>query len=167
MTERAKRAPAFGTPLLVRCESVRVVGAKHGTEYVYRQKPLDRRRYVEHDFIEADEWPGIAIPEHWADTPEGWPIEPIPNGHAVLRARRLEFPAWQVGIFVGRTKLSEGVVVTGKTERGGRTGMLDERRQVEFYEVAFQPAGQGRGCIALVHPRDAKPLPKKPTTDDG
>lgn len=150
---------AFGTPLLVRAEIARIVGAHSDAGYLFRQKPLDRRRYALYDFDDTvspdTAWPGRAIPEDWAETPLGWEVEPSPNGRAVLRARRVMLATAQTGLYLGHIRLSEGTIA----ERSGKANQLVEQRRVDLYEVALTPLARGRARLTLVHPLDASEFP--------
>jgi hypothetical protein len=150
--------------VLVRAQIVRVIGARRDGKMLFRQKPLDRRRYARFD-LETDEWPGAAVPTDWVETPDGWQLEPSPNGHAVLRCRRIEFDPPQTGIVIGNTALPEGTIVQeSHPDTPWSKGSQIDRRQVDLYEIAMPPNGAGglyanRARIILAHAFDVTKMP--------
>lgn len=150
----------FGTELLIRAEVVRIVGRRTDGGVEFRQKPIDRKRFSHYDFDAGiDDWPGIAVPAELAPPPPVWQLEPSLNGHAVLRCRRIPFAAPIVGLWVGRARLAEGTIMDNDAP-APRNGTLEDRRWIEFHEVALPPGGHGRARIALVLPYDASEIPR-------
>lgn len=154
----------YSTMVLVRAQIVRFVGASHDDGPRFRQKPKDRSRYARFDTM-TTEWPGVPVPAEWAVTPEGWELEPAPNGHAVLRCRRLEFTPPQSGIVIGVTWLAEGTIVTDTDpDLPWFKGTAVDRRLVTMYEIAMPPNGSSgryanRARIILAHELDVVELP--------
>lgn len=147
--------------MLFQAEIVRVVGAHHGDEYVFAQKKMDRRRYATYTLKGQQEWPGVAVPAEWAETPPLWELEPMPNGNALVRCRRLKFLTPITGIFVGSTRTAEGTLRETETDdkRPWRRNELEDLRWLDLYEIATAPTQRGRGRLVLVHPLDATVIP--------
>lgn len=152
----------FGTRVLVRAEVTRVIGTHAGDVNTFKQKVLDTRRYGTYLFRDNPvTWPGVAIPADWADTPPEWDIEPMPNGNAVVRFRRIALQTPAMGIYMGITRLAEGTLIgcSEEDERPWRKRELANQRWVDLWEIAAPPTRNGRGRITLVHPFDAQVVP--------
>lgn len=146
----------YGTVVLVRAKIIRVVGETRDGQPFFEHKPGDRHAYGRVKGSWSD-WPGHALPFDWGeDVGADWPLEPIPNGHPVVRCRRFELNPQPRGIVIGARHLFEYVVVDGR--------LVEERRRIDLCEVALPPAGKrglhkDRSRLVLVHPLDAAPVP--------
>lgn len=151
----------FGTPMLVRAEVVRVIGTHEGEVFNFKQKTLDVKRYGSYAFKDTTSWPGVAIPAELADTPAFWKVEPMPNGNALVRCRRMALQTPVTGLYLGTTRLAEGTLIASSDidRRPWRKRELDDRRWIEFYEVGAPPTRNGRARLTLVHPYDAQVIP--------
>lgn len=152
----------FGTPVLVRAEIVRIIATHEPTGNNFKQKALDVKRYGAYKIKDRTTWPGVAIPVELADTPPDWEIEPMPNGNAVMRCRRIELQMPMMGLYLGVARIAEGTLV----QRGPNNKRpswsareLDDRRWLELYEIGAPPTRNGRGRMTLVHPFDAQVVP--------
>lgn len=158
--------PEFATPMLVRAVIVRIVGTHEGAHYVFKQKKVDVRRYGTYELPDAEAWPGVAIPPELAETPPFWPIEPMPNGNAVMRCRRMALQTPVMGVYLGSCRMAEGTLVerspTNKRPAWSARE-LDDRRWHELYEIAAPPVRNGRARVTLVHPYDTQALPMSMT----
>lgn len=151
----------FGTRVLVRAEIARVIGTHIGDIFTFKQKVLDTRRYSTYPLKSPKSWPGVAIPSDWADTPPEFDVEPMPNGNAIVRFRRIALQTPAMGIYMGTTRLSEGTLIgcSEEDERPWRKRELANKRWVDLWEVAAPPTRNGRGRVTLVHPFDAQVVP--------
>lgn len=145
---------SYGTIVLVRAKIIRVVGDTHEDRKRFRQQISDRRVYGREDRMWT-EWPGISLPLDWADATDGWQLEPVPNGHPVVRCRRFELDEPARGIVIGARHLYEYTAVDGARE---------DYRRVDLCEIALPPAGKrglhkDRTRLVLAHPHDAGPVP--------
>lgn len=153
--------PEFGTPMLVRAEVVRIIGSHEGDVYRFKQKTLDIKRWGTYSFKDTETWPGVAIPAELADTPAFWKVEPMPNGNAVMRCRRIALQTPAMGLYAGTTRMAEGTLITSTDEqrRPWRKRELDDKRWLDLYEILFPPTRNGRARLTLVHPFDIQALP--------
>lgn len=156
-----RESPAFGTPVLVRAEIARVVGSHVGGIHTFKQRTLDTKRWAAYVLKGSAGWPGVGVPAELADTPEDWDLEPMPNGNAVVRCRRLALQTPAMGFYIGTTHIVEGTLVASSQDqiRPWRKRDLVDRRRLQLYEIATPPTRQGRGRVVLVHPYDAQVVP--------
>lgn len=138
----------FGRHVLVHALAMRVLGYKDGD--VHRYKNPQAADVPWFDAATVGEWPGDPIHLEW-DLPKapGYPLEPIPNGKAIVRWRRLPLDHPHAGIVVGTTYKYEGVVED--------SGMSGPKRSVSVYQCALAPTTRSaKAMIVFVHPKDVQ-----------
>lgn len=151
----------FGKRVIVRAETVRVIGKLVDGESCYRQTAAarDHGRLVRHQFEAGNGWPGLAVSLKVAPA-KSPAFHPGPElGEDVLtRLRRIPLDTPEIGIVIGYTRRQEG------TQRGDNEDahLAGPGRTVHLYEVALPPASSSKARLTLAHEVDLEPVERRP-----
>lgn len=153
------RGPKFGDNVIVRAETVRVIGKLDDSTPSFTQSwsTRDAGRYVKHQFVAATTWPGLPLELSGigAKVSERFEMEPELDGRVYVRLRRIVPTVPELGVVVGYTTKEEGIV---RPARGDDLAFLagPGRGKVPLLEVALPSKAKAR--IAIVHAADVTVL---------
>lgn len=154
---------AFGKRVIVRAETVRVIGKIEGDQPRYRQAAAarDQGRLVRHEIERRSDghgWPGMPVSLTLAPAKSD-AFHPGPDlfeadGDVLTRLRRIPLDVPEIGIVIGVTRRQEG------TQRGDNdeAHLAGPGRTVVLYEVALPPTSSPKARITLAHEVDLEPI---------
>ncbi len=151
-----RREMPFGTQVLVRAQTIRVIAQTVDDKPAFKQASSGREygRYLRPP-ISGPAWPGTAIPLEWEPATKTFEASPAVDD-VYARLRRLAFNVPEVGLVVGHTRRTEGTVQAGDNEEAAH--LSGPGRTINLYEVALNPGSSRKARIILAHHRDLQTI---------